>query len=131
MDPATLLLSLMMKNPDMAINAAKSAMAPGAVDVALMQGSLVDLSQGILNCYHHSARFRQTDIVATPWDRQWQYGAEKSAVLRIKFAGVTGMPYEMIVAVLARGNSVRSAVLAENATVPYSRKCALEQWVSP
>jgi hypothetical protein len=91
----------------------------------------VDLSQGILNCYHRTARFRQTDIVATPWERQWQYGAEKSAVLRIKFAGVSGTPYEMVVAVMGKGSSVRSAVLVENSMVPYNKKCALEQWVSP
>lgn len=130
MDPASLLLTLMMQNPNLAMNAAKSALTPGAVDVVRMQESLVDLSQGILYCYHRTARFRQTDIMATPWDRQAQYGAEQSAVLRIKFNGVTGAGYEMIVAVMGKGKSVRSAVLAENSVVPYNKNCKLEQWVS-
>jgi hypothetical protein len=131
MDPATLLLTLLMKNPAAAMDTARTAMAPGGVDVVQMQGSLVDLSRGILNCYHHSARFRQTDILGTPWTRQWQYGAEKSAVLQIKFSGVSGAPYEMVVAVMGKGNAVRSAVLNENSLVPYSKKCSLEQWVTP
>src|SRR4051812_25736760 len=117
----------MMKNPNATAAAANAALAPGVVDVARMQGSLVDLSQGILTCYHRTARFHQTDIVATPWDRQWQYGAEQSAVLRIKFSGVTGGQYQMIVAVMGKGNAVRSAVIAENSLVPYNKKCALEQ----
>ncbi|RYF16285.1 MAG: hypothetical protein EOO30_11460 [Comamonadaceae bacterium] len=130
MDPVSLLVTLMMKNPDATAAAANAALAPGVVDVARMQGSLVDLSQGILTCYHRTARFRQTDILGSPWDRQWQYGAEQSAVLRIKFTGVTGTPYEMIVAVMGKGNAVRSAVIAENSIVPYNKRCVLEQWVT-
>jgi hypothetical protein len=37
----------------------------------------------------------------------------------------------MVVAVMAKGNSVRSAVIAENTMVPYNKKCPLEEWVSP
>lgn len=70
MDPVTLLVSIMMKNPDALAGAArmtKSVMAPGTVNVAAMQASEADLSQGILNCYHPSARFHHTDIVQTPF----------------------------------------------------------------
>ena len=129
MDPASLIFTFLMKNPNLAADAANTAMAPGAVNVSQMQGSLADLSKGVLTCYHRTARFRQTDVVAAPWDRQWQYGAENSAVLRIKFTGLTGTPYEMFVAVMAKGNAVRSAVLQENSLVPYNKKCALEDWV--
>jgi hypothetical protein len=115
----------------MAASAAKSLTAPGAVDVARMQTSLVDLSRGILTCYHKTAKFRQTDVIKTPWERQGQYGAERSAVLKITFTGVLGSQYEMLVAVMAKENSVRSAVIAENTVVPYSKRCALEEWVSP
>jgi hypothetical protein len=131
MDPASLLLTLLMKNPDFAASAAQSAVAPGAVDVTKMQGSLVDLSKGILTCYHKTARFRQTDIIKTPWDRQGQYGAERSAVIKITFSGITTAQYEMLVAVMIRGNSVRSAVIAESSIIPYNKKCALEDWTAP
>jgi len=96
-----------------------------------MKTSLVDLSRGILSCYHKTAKFRQTDVVKTPWERQGQYGAERSAVIKISFMGVTGTPYEMLVTVMAKENSVRSAVILENTVVPYNKRCALEEWTSP
>lgn len=115
----------------MTVAAAKSLTTPGTVDVAKMQTSLADFSRGILTCYHKSAKFRQTDIVKTPWERQGQYGAERSAVIKISFTGFSGTPYEMLVAVMAKENSVRTAVIAESAIVPYNKKCVLEEWASP
>lgn len=132
MDPVSLLLAAALKNPELAASAVNAVNAPGAVDIVRMQGSLVDLSKGILKCYHKTAVFRQTDIVKTPWERQAQYGAEKSAVLRIQFlGGFSSQPYEMFVAVMAKGSSVRSAVIAENTTIRYAKNCSLEDWVSP
>lgn len=131
MDPISLLLMAMAKNPEMTASAARSINAPGAVDVAKMRGSLVDLSKGVLTCYHKSATFRQTDIVKTPWERQGQYGAERSAVVKITFTGLTSTQYEMLVAVMVRGNSVRAAVIAENTLVRYNKNCVLEDWASP
>ena len=133
MEPVSLLLMTLMKNPAIASSAASAAQslsAPGAVDVSKMQVSLADLSRGILTCYHKTAKFHQTDIVKTPWERAPQYSAEKSALLRIKFSGFTTSQYEMLVAVMLKGNAVRSAVVAENSIIPYSKKCALEDWVS-
>jgi hypothetical protein len=115
----------------MAASAAQSLTIPGTVDVAKMQTSLVDLSRGILTCYHKTAKFRQTDVVKTPWERQGQYGAERSAVIKISFTGVTGIPYEMLVAVMAKENSVRTAVIAESTVVPYNKRCVLEEWALP
>lgn len=132
MEPVSMLLVVALKNPEMAASAVQAVNAPGAVDIGRMQGSLVDLSKGILKCYHKTAVFRQTDIVKTPWDRQAQYGAEKSAVLRIQFVGgFTSKPYEMFVAAMTKGSSVRSAVIAENTTVRYTKDCSLEDWVTP
>ncbi|MBV8503390.1 MAG: hypothetical protein JO006_16925 [Paucibacter sp.] len=130
MFPIALLVSALAKNPDLAASAVQTATKPGAVDVAKMQGSLVDLSKGILKCYHHTANFQQTDIVGSPWDRAWQYGAERSAVLRIRFTGLTSARYEMVVAVMAKGDAVRSAVISENSPVHHSGKCELEDWQS-
>ena len=131
MDPISLILIALAKNPDLAASAAQSMAAPGMVDVAKMQGSLVDLSKGILTCYHKSAKFRQTDIVKTPWERQGQYAAERSAVIKITFSGITTTQYQMLVAVMVKGNSVRTAVIQENTVVPYNKKCELEEWSSP
>ena len=134
MEPVTMLLLAALKNPEAvgtAASAAQNLTKPGEVDVARMQGSLVDLSKGILTCYHKTARFHQVDVLKTPWERQGQYGAEKSAVLRIKFSGMSTMNYEMVVAVMLKGDSVRSAVIAESSLVPYSKKCSLEDWVGP
>ena len=126
-----MILMALAKNPDLAASAAQSMTAPGTVDVAKMQGSLVDLSKGILTCYHKSAKFRQTDIVKTPWERQGQYAAERSAVIMITFSGITTAQYQMLVAVMVKGNSVRTAVIQENTVVPYNKKCELEEWSSP
>lgn len=131
MDPITLLVTALAKNPDMAVSVANSLTKPGTVDVAQMQTSLVDLSKGILTCYHKTAKFRQTDVVKTPWERQGQYGAERSAVIKISFTGFSGTPYEMLVAVMAKENSVRTAVIAESTVVPYNKRCVLEEWASP
>ncbi len=132
MDPVSMLLVAALKNPELAASAVNSVNAPGAVDIVRMQGSLVDLSKGILKCYHKTAVFRQTDIVKTPWERQAPYGAERSAVLRIQFlGGFTSQPYEMLVAVMAKGPAVRSAVIGENTPVRYAKNCSLEDWVSP
>lgn len=131
MDPVTLLVAALAKNPDLAASAVEAATRPGTVDVAKMQTSLVDVSRGILTCYHRTAKFRQTDIVATPYERAWQYNAERSAVLRITFQGISSTQYQMTVAVMAKGGAVRSAVINENTLVPYNKKCELEEWSSP
>ena len=131
MDPISLIIMALAKNPDVATSAAKSMTKPGAVDVVKMQGSLVDLSKVVLTCYHRTAKFRQTDIVATPWERQSQYAAERSAVIKITFTGLTTSQYQMFVAVMVKGNSVRTAVIAENTVIPYNKKCTLEDWISP
>jgi hypothetical protein len=131
MDPVTMLVMALAKDPNLAASAVESATKPGTVDIARMQSSLADVSRGVLTCYHKTAKFRQTDIVATPWDRAWQYNAERSAVLKITFQGVSSTPYQMIVAVMAKGNAVRSAVVAENTVIPYNKKCQLEEWSTP
>ena len=131
MEPISLILMALAKHPDVAASAARSMSTPGAVDVAKMQVSLVDMSRGVLTCYHKIAKFRQTDIVKTPWERQDQYAAERSAVIKITFTGLTTNQYQMLVAVMVKGNSVRAAVIDENTLIPYNKKCVLEDWASP
>lgn len=131
MDPVSIALSLLMKNPNLgaaAVGAAQRATAPGIVDVAKMQESVADLARGVLTCYHRSARFRSVDVARGSWSRQAQYGAENSALMRINYQGVTGAKYQMIVAVMAKQDQVRSSVIADNATVPYNKRCQLEEW---
>lgn len=131
MDPITLALTFLLKNPSFAASAVQSTSGPGKIDVAKMQGNLVDLSKGILTCYHKSAKFHQTDIVKNPWERQGQYGAENSMVVKISYSGMTMTPYYMFVAVMAKGNSVRTAIIQDSAIIPYNKKCALEDWAAP
>ena len=112
----------------MAQSTLRAATAPGVVDLAKMQSSVVDLSKGVLSCYHKTARFQIVDVVQAPWSRQSQYAADNSAVMKIRFSGVSRAQYEMTVAVMVKDNKVRTAVLADNALVPYNRKCQLEEW---
>ncbi|MGB4118206.1 MAG: hypothetical protein WBK51_16820 [Polaromonas sp.] len=130
MDPVALALTFFLQNPSLAMSATERAMAPGTIDVARMQGSLVDLSRGVLHCYHRTARYSGVEYLGEPFIRQTQYGAEKSMVLRIRFAGMDSLNHdEMVVAVMGREDKVRAAVLAENALIPYNKRCALEEWV--
>jgi hypothetical protein len=130
MDPISLVVSFFLQNPAMAVSAAERAMTPGSVDVARMQGSLVDMSRGVLHCYHRTARFSRVDYLGAPFARQMQYGADKSMVLRIHYAGMGGINhYQMVVAVMGKDEKVRAAVLGDNAMIPYNKRCALEEWV--
>jgi hypothetical protein len=128
MDPVSIALSLLMKNPQAAGDMAQRAMAPGNVQVERMRESVADLGRGVLTCYHKTARFRSVDVLAQPWNRQGQYGADSSVVLRINYQGMTGQGYGMVVAVMAKDDRVRTAVLGDNAMVPYSKRCELEEW---
>ncbi len=131
MDAVTLVLSFFLQNPQMAVSAAERAMAPGTVDVSRMQGSLVDMARGVLHCYHRTARFAHVDYLGAPYARQMQYGANKSMVLRIHYAGMGNVNrYQMVVAVMANEGRVRAAVLGDNAMMPYNKRCPLEEWVS-
>lgn len=128
MDTVSIVLTLLMKNPAAAANAVEKATASVAVDVGRMRESFADLSTGILKCYHKTAHYQVSDVVQRPWERQSQYAADNSAVIRIQYTGITATPYQMVVAVLIRKDQVRSAVLSDTAMVPFNKKCQLEQW---
>jgi hypothetical protein len=59
MDPITIALTLLMKNPSDAASAVDKATAPVTVDVGRMRESFADLSTGILKCYHQRRRRRK------------------------------------------------------------------------
>jgi len=131
MDLVSLAFSFILQHPNVAAAGAKEIAKPGTVNVAQMQSSFADLSKGILNCYHRTARYQAADVVQKPWERQGQYGADNSAVIHIRYSGITGAQYQMLVAVLSKdGRFIRSAVLQDTAVVPYSKKCGLENWTS-
>ena len=128
MDPVTIALTLLMKNPGAVTAGVQEANKPAVVNVAKMQSSFADLSKGVLLCYHKSARFRTADKMQQPWERQSQYAAENSAVVRIKYIGVSTSAYEMVVAVMVKQGKVRTAVIEDSAVIPYNKKCQLEDW---
>lgn len=130
MDLLSLAFSFLLQHPNVATAGAKEIAKPGAVNVSQMQSSFADLSKGILYCYHKTARYRVADVIQKPWERQNQYDAENSAVIHIQYSGLSGAPYQMIVAVLSKGGRLRSAVLQDTAVVPYNKKCELENWTS-
>ncbi len=49
-------------------------------------------------------------------------------MLRIQYSGLTAAHYQMVVAVMAKDNQLRTAVLQDSATVPYNKHCQLEEW---
>ena len=119
-----------MANPNMVTDGVNKYNQPGSINAAQMQESLADASMGVLQCYHKTGRFRGVDTLSSHWNRQDQYGAEQSEIIKIYFNGVSGLPYQMIVAVMKKKNSVRTFVIDENTTIPYNKRCELEHWVA-
>jgi hypothetical protein len=130
MSLAALAVSILMKNPNLGAEALKNVTAPGVVDTRKMHTSIVDLSRGVLTCYHKSARFQRVDKLGVSWNRQEQYGAENSIVLRIHFTGFSQTPYFMDVAALVKEDQLRTVVLFENSLIRSNKKCELEEWTS-
>lgn len=128
MDPISAALAFFLKNPTMATSAIEKATAPAIVDVGRMHESFADLSRGVLKCYHKTAHYQVSDVVQRPWPRQAQYAADNSAVIRIQYTGISASQYEMVVAIMVKNDQVRTAVLADNALMPYNKKCQLEEW---
>ena len=128
MDLISLALQLFLHNPEIALAGSKEITRPGTVDMAQMQESFADLSRGILNCYHRTARFREADLLEKPWGRQAQYGADHSALIQIQYAGITRASYKMQVVVMTKGGQIRTQVLHDSAIIPFNKKCQLENW---
>jgi len=136
MDPATLaalIASFLLQHPVGAAELVSASSAPVSIDVAAaMQANFAELSRAIVLCYHESARYPTGDVLQRPWNRQRQYGADDSALIRIKFAGaLTGLQYEMKVALLASNQPKRIRTMVQNDNAPFNpnRHCPLNQWI--
>lgn len=122
-----------MKNPEAVANGAQHMMRPGVVEPSALNGNFQDFTRTVLQCYHRTARYQGMQIVGQPFNGQAQYGASHSVVVRIAFSGLSGTPYSILTAIMMRGDQpdaeLRTLILSDTATVPYSRQCALENWV--
>jgi hypothetical protein len=128
MDPVSMILAFALKNPQATAEVANQYREPGQVDTQKLQSSVADFAMQALRCYHKSARFRGVSILGAPWRQQGMYGAQNSVVMRINFTGLSGTPYQMIVAAMARDQAYRTFVIQENSLVPYNKNCSLENW---
>ena len=135
MDPATLaalIATFLLQHPVGATEAFGERSYAMQIDGAIaLQASFAALSKGIVLCYHESARNPFGEVLQRPWRQQEQYRADDSALIRIKFVGaITGIGYEMRVALLARNEpkQVRTAVQADNAPFNPNRHCPLDRW---
>lgn len=130
MDPVSMILSFALNNPQVATNAIDKYNTPGQVDASKLQVSAADFAMQALSCYHKSARFRGVEIVAAPWREQSKFGATGSVVMRISFTDLSGIPYQMIVAAMAKEQSYRTFVIQETSMVRYNKNCSLENWTA-
>jgi hypothetical protein len=87
-----------------------------------------DLGKGILKCYHGTARFRSAHLLEAPWHKQPEYGADRSALIRISYLGASGQQYSMMVGLIGKQTKIRAAIQSDNAKVPASGKCGLNNW---
>jgi hypothetical protein len=136
MDPTTLaalIATFLFQHPVGAAEASSERTKSVPTDVAVaLQSNFAELSKAIVLCYHESARSPLGEVMQRPWRRQEQYRADDSALIRIKFLGaLTGLQYEMRVAVLARNErtQIRTAVQVDNAPFNPNRHCPLDQWI--
>jgi len=127
-EPLSLILSLALQHPQAVGQAVRSYNAPGVVNTANIESSLADFARETLRCYHPSARFRDVNFVAAPWPEHYKFGAQSSAVIQISFTGLTGQPYQMLIAAMAKDRSYRTFVLGETSTIRYNRNCEFENW---
>jgi hypothetical protein len=131
MDPLSLILAYALKNPQVTGQALTEANRPGVVDAAQLNSSLIDFARQTLKCYHKTARFVDADVLGSPWQYQYKYGAQSSMVMRISYQGaITASRYQMVVAAMGKEGAFRTAVLQDNAMVAHNANCALEEWVS-
>lgn len=99
-------------------------------DETRMPEIFADLATSVLHCYHRTAHYELADITQTPWDRQGQYGADNSALIRIRYAGSSGDLHEMDVGLVSRQDQFRTAVLNDNSTIAWDANCQLEKWTT-
>ncbi|OJA63808.1 hypothetical protein BGV68_01950 [Burkholderia ubonensis] len=129
-----MVFQFVMHHPQMVENGVARLTAPGTIDQGELRASLADVSHAVLTCYHRTARMGQIEVGRLPYRDASQYGAEESKVLKIHYTGVTGAPYFMIVALMAKGSGetdvpqLRAAVLQDTALIPYARACPLQAW---
>jgi hypothetical protein len=129
MEPISILITMMLKNPQLLAQGANGITQPGEVDKVQIQSSLIDFARQTLKCYHHTGRFRDAEVLAAPWQSQGKYGATSSFIMKISYQGAfSGSPYEMTVAAMAKEGAYRTAVISEKAIVSYNAKCELESW---
>lgn len=108
-----------------------SPFGPEADDTRMPE-TFSDLAKNILHCYRDTAHFQDADIVQTPWEQQAQYGGEKSALIRIRYTGVSpSEQYEMRVALVARQDQIRAAVLNDDSPIAWDKACPMENWQTP
>ena len=125
-----MILAFALQNPQATTAAIQGYNTPKQVDVARLEQSVADLAMQALSCYHKSARFRGVDILETSWSEQYKYGADSAIVIRINFTGITGTPYKMVVAAMAKEKSYRTYVIGENTVIKYNKQCSLEYWTA-
>lgn len=122
------LLQAIQQHPNEAAQIYGRLTSPGVVNAENFQTGIADASAEILKCYHKTARFQTVDIIQAPFERQSQYGADQSLLLRINYMGISGARYFMDVALLTRGDKGKAAVINDTAAIPYSKRCALNDW---
>ncbi len=91
--------------------------------------NLADAGGAILKCYHHTATYRAAQVVQRPWNRQTEFGAAQSALIRIEYDGMTGAHHVMLTGLMVRPNAIRAFVVEDANAIGYNKKCELMQWV--
>jgi hypothetical protein len=119
-----------MQHPQLASNAAALYHGPRCRRPAVVAGPVADVAREVLTCYHKTARMQSIEDTGVTFRDAPQYGADGSDVLIIRYSGVTGMPYAMMVALddAWRRRYCRGARkgAARYSAVPYANGCPLQ-----
>jgi hypothetical protein len=96
-----------------------------------MPETFSDFAKNILHCYHHTARYQLAEVAQTPWDREAQYGGNKSALIRIRYLdAISDDLHEMNVGLVSRRDQIRTAVVNDSSPIAWNASCALENWTT-
>jgi hypothetical protein len=120
-------LTAVASPPQLPPKAPKKA-APSITQVQKDQ-RFADFAKSVLKCYHPTARYQGAAIERRPWAKQKQYGAKGSALVSIEYLGVSNAHYTLVVGVLGKPQSIKTAIASDTAVVKAYENCELADWV--
>ncbi|MGI4846768.1 MAG: hypothetical protein ACRYGK_01305 [Janthinobacterium lividum] len=86
------------------------------------------MARSVLKCYHGTARYRDAHLLEAPWEKQLAWHGDRSALIRISYAGASGQQYSMMVGLVGRSGMLKAEIQSDNARAKPNPRCSLNDW---